>query len=157
MRWQGELLRIFTTERASAPMQERGEARLIEGVGIEGDRYALGTGFYSYLPRPDRQATLIEEETLIALERDHNIALAPNETRRNLLTRGVALNHLVGRQFRVGACVLIGERLNVPCKYLEEITGKAVFTPLINRSGLNCRILQGGVVRAGDSIQPMPQ
>jgi MOSC domain-containing protein YiiM len=157
MPWQGELLQIFVTERASAPMRALDQARLISGVGIEGDRYALGTGFYSYLPRADRQITLIEEETLIALARDHDIALAGNETRRNLLTRGVALNHLVGREFCVGPCVLIGERLNVPCKYLEEVTGKAVFSPLTNRSGLNCRILRGGIVRCGDVIAPVEQ
>ena len=87
---------------------ELAEARLIEGVGIEGDRYATGKGHYSKLPRPDRQVTLIEIETVEAIVRDHRIALVPQETRRNLTTRGVPLNHLVGRRFRVGAVVLHG-------------------------------------------------
>lgn len=135
-------------------MQPLASAKLIAGVGIEGDRYATGRGYYSKTPRADRQVTLIEVETLEALARDHGIELAPNETRRNLTTRGVPLNHLVGRRFRVGAALLLGARLNVPCKYLEQVTGKPVYAPLINRSGLNCEILEGGIVRTGDVLRP---
>ena len=63
------------------------------------------------------------------------------------------LNHLVGQYFRLGACVLYGGRLNVPCRYLEDLVGKKVFKPLLNRSGLNCRIVVAGIIRAGDSIE----
>lgn len=136
-------------------MQPLDCATLIAAVGIEGDRYATGRGYYSKTPRPDRQVTLIEMETLEALARDHGIGLLPGETRRNLTTRDVALNHLVGRRFRVGAVLLFGARLNVPCKYLEQVTGKAVYAPLINRSGLNCEILEGGMVRLGDAVRPV--
>ena len=135
-------------------MRALAEARLIAGIGIEGDRYATGKGFYSKTPRPDRQVTLIEIEALDALLRDHEIELKPIETRRNLTTRGVPLNHLVGKRFLVGSILLYGARLNVPCKYLEQLTGKAVYAPLINRSGLNCEIVEGGVIRAGDLISP---
>jgi MOSC domain-containing protein YiiM len=152
MSWQGQLNGIYVAERGSAPMIERDEAKLIAGVGIEGDRYATGLGLYSKTPRPDRQVTLIETETLEALLRDHAIELLPNETRRNLTTRDVPLNHLVGRRFRVGSALLYGARLNVPCKYLEQITGKAVYAPLIHRSGLNCEIIEGGVIRLGDIV-----
>ena len=152
--WQGRLEHIYIAETGSAPMRALAEARLVAGIGIDGDRYATGKGFYSKTPRPDRQVTLIEIETLEALRRDHAIELEPGETRRNLTTRDVPLNHLVGRHFRVGAVVLYGARLNVPCKYLETITGKPVYAPLIHRSGLNCEIVEGGVVRAGDLIEP---
>lgn len=152
--WQGRVEHIHVTDTASAPMRALAEARLIAGVGIEGDRYATGKGFYSKTPRPDRQVTLIEIEALDALQRDHEIEFKPIETRRNLTTRGVPLNHLVGKRFRVGGALLYGARLNVPCKYLEELTGKAVYAPLINRSGLNCEIVEGGVIRAGDLITP---
>ena len=96
---------------------------------------------------------MIETETLSALARDRNIALAPHEHRRNFTTRAVPLNHLVGQYFRVGECVLYGGRLNVPCMYLEGVTGKKVFKPLLNRSGLNCRIVVGGLARVGDLIE----
>jgi MOSC domain-containing protein YiiM len=152
--WKGELLHVHVASGASAPMRALAEARFVAGVGIEGDRYAACTGTYSARHHADRQVTLIEFETLEALARDHGIALAPHEHRRNLTTRGVPLNHLVGRKFRVGECVLYGGRLNVPCRYLEDLLGKKVFKPLLNRSGLNCQIVAGGIVRPGDAIEP---
>lgn len=154
MSWKGELLHVHIAAGASQPMRALAEARLIADVGIEGDRYATRTGTYSVRHHADRQVTLIEFETLEALVRDHGIELAAHEHRRNLTTRGVPLNHLVGRKFRVGECVLYGGRLNVPCQYLEDLLGKKVFKPLLNRSGLNCRIVTGGIVRPGDVIEP---
>jgi len=154
MMWHGTLLHIHIAAAASEPMQPLARARLVAGVGIEGDRYAARTGTYSAKHHIDRQVTLIEVETLEALARDHRIELAPAEHRRNLTTRGAALNHLVGRYFRVGECVLFGGRLNVPCRYLEDLVGKKVFKPLLNRSGLNCRIIVGGRVRAADPVSP---
>jgi MOSC domain-containing protein YiiM len=153
--WQGELLHICIAEQAGVEMEELETANLIANVGIEGDRYSIAKGYYSYKPHADRQVTLIEFETLDALRRDHKIDLAPIESRRNLTTRGVPLNHLVGRHFRVGDVVLYGGRLNVPCKYLEELLDEPVFAPLINRSGLNCRIIEGGTIRRGDRIVPI--
>ncbi len=154
MNWQGRLEFIHITDRGSQPMQEQAQARLIEGVGIEGDRYATGQGFYSKTPRIDRQCTLIEIETLEAILRDHQIAVLPGESRRNLTTRGAPLNHLVGREFFVGGVRLRGERLNVPCKYLDGLLQRQVYTHLLNRSGLNCSIVSGGVIRPGDIIMP---
>lgn len=153
MIWEGRLDHIHIAPAASQPMQALGEARLVAGRGIEGDRYMLGTGTYS--PRPDiREATLIESEALEALARDYGVALLPHEHRRNLTTTGVPLNHLVGRRFMVGDCILEGGRLNVPCEYLQDLLGKKVFKPLIHRSGLNCRIVEGGIIRVGDVVRP---
>lgn len=151
--WQGRLLAIHTTPAARAPMQRQSHARLIAGQGIEGDRYGLGTGTYSNFP-DIREVTLIETEALAALSRDHDLELTEDEHRRNLTTEGVPLNHLVGRRFKVGAVVLEGGRLNEPCRLLQLLTGKAVYEPLINRSGLNCRIIAGGDIRPGDPIVP---
>jgi MOSC domain-containing protein YiiM len=133
-------------------MEALGEARLVAGVGITGDRYATRRGTYSARHNVDRQVTLIEVEALQALARDHDVELEPHEHRRNLTTRNVPLNHLVGQYFRVGECVLYGGRLNVPCQHLDNLVGKKVFRLLINRSGLNCRIIVGGIVRAGECI-----
>ncbi|MCR8724059.1 MOSC domain-containing protein [Frigidibacter sp. ROC022] len=151
--WHGSLLAIHTTTEARAPMRRQESARLLAGQGIEGDRYVLGTGTYSSIP-DIREVTLIESESLAALKRDHDIDLSPDEHRRNLTTEGVPLNHLVGRRFRVGSVVLEGGRLNVPCRLLELVTGKKVYEPLIHRSGLNCRIIEGGDIRPGDRIEP---
>lgn len=151
--WHGTLLHIHTCPAARAPMQAQAAARLVAGLGIEGDRYALATGTYSAFP-DIREVTLIEVETLIALARDHQIALAPHEHRRNLTTEGVPLNHLVGKRFRVGSVLLEGGRLNTPCRYLDLVTGKAVCDLLTHRSGLNARILEGGTLVPGDPIRP---
>ena len=153
MKWQGELLHIHVAPRASAAMEALREARLLAGTGIEGDRYATGLGTYSSRPHVDRQATLIEVEALEALARDRGIALDPHEHRRNLTTRGVPLNHLVGHYFHIGSCVLYGGRLNVPCLHLETVVGKKVLKPLLNRSGLNCWIVVGGSIRLGDPLE----
>ena len=129
------------------------EASLVAGIGIAGDRYATRLGKYSNAHHIDRQVTLIEVEVLEALARDRRIELAPHEHRRNLTTRGVPLNHLVGQYFRVGECVLYGGRLNVPCLYLENLIAKKVFKPLLNRSGLNCRVVIGGVIGTHERIE----
>jgi len=155
MTFEGVLEHIHIAARAREPMQALAEARLIAGQGIEGDRYLLGTGTYSMKPEPGRQVTLIETETLEALARDEGITLTPVEHRRNLTVRGVPLNHLVARRFRVGAVVLEGTRLNFPCRYLELVTGKAVHDPLIHRSGLNCIIVEGGTIRPGARVTPL--
>jgi MOSC domain-containing protein YiiM len=154
MHWTGRLDHIHITEAGSGAMQPLAEARLVADRGIEGDRYFLGTGTYSMKPGPDRQVTLIEAETLEALARDHGIELTVDEHRRNLTVTAVPLNHLVGQTFRVGTVVLEGVRLNKPCKYLEKMTGKPVYGPLLNRSGLNCRVLEGGTIRPGDPVMP---
>jgi len=153
MKWQGELLHICVAPGASLPMRALDEALLTAGIVIEGDRYATGLGTYSHRPHVDRQTTMIEVETLEALARDRNIVLAPDEHRRNLTTRGVPLNHLVGHYFRVGECVFYGGRLNVPCIHLEAVVGKKVLKPLLNRSGLNCRIIVSGSIRVHDRIE----
>jgi MOSC domain-containing protein YiiM len=156
--WRGRLLHIHIAPAASYEMEEVQEARCVAGRGIEGDRYYWGLGTYS--PKPDvREVTLIEQETLDALARNDPplqtgpLCLAPGDHRRNLTVIGVPLNHLVGRRFRVGEVILRGGRLNFPCKYLEELLGQPVYLPLYNRSGLNCGIERGGIIRQNDMVE----
>ena len=150
--WQGKLLHIHTSPAAGLNMESHKSASLISGLGIEGDRYKKGTGKYSEI-LDIREVTLIEIETLEALKRDHDITLEPVEHRRNLTTRDVPLNHLVGKRFRVGEVVLLGGRLNTPCLYLNLVTKKGVCDLLEHRSGLNCSILKSGKIIVGDTIQ----
>lgn len=156
--WQGRLLHIHIAPSASYEMEELPQAECVAGRGIVGDRYYHGLGTYS--PKPDvREITLIEQEALDALSRNDPplqegpIRLEAADHRRNLTVIGVPLNHLVGRRFRVGEVVLRGGRLNFPCRYLEELLGLPVFLPLYNRSGLNCAIERGGIIRQGDLIE----
>jgi MOSC domain-containing protein YiiM len=154
--WRGIVRHLHLTPRAFLPMKAFSALTLVAGMGVEGDRYLIGreAGFYSHKPEEGRQITLFEIETLQALERDHNLALLPEEHRRNVTVEGVPLNHLVGRRFWLGEALLEATRLSTPCRHIEEILGKAVFDPLINRSGLNCRILSGGIVTVGDVVRP---
>ncbi|MFK7880574.1 MOSC domain-containing protein [Roseobacter sp.] len=152
--WQGKLLTIHTTTRARAPMIAHDTAELMAGVGIAGDRYAKGVDKGTYSALPDvREVTLIEQETLEALMRDHDIKVEPQEHRRNLTTQDVPLNHLVGRRFSVGQVVLEGGRLNTPCRYLDMITKMTICDLLEHRSGLNCRIISSGAIHRGDTIR----
>lgn len=147
------LLSIHIAPAAGQPLVEAKEARAVAGRGLEGDRYFLGTGKYAQTPGTGRHVTLIESEALEAAKRDYALDYAPGETRRNLVTRGVALNHLVGKEFSVGAVRLRGMRLCEPCTYWEELIGKnRAKLSLVHRGGLRCEILEGGVIRAGDAI-----
>ena len=153
--WQGIVESLHFVAEKSQPMITVETIRAIPGIGLEGDRYATGKGTYSDLPEEGRQVTLLEQETLEALRRDLKITLEPHETRRNIITLGVPLNHLVGARFLVGSVLLEGTRLNVPCQYFQDLLGiKGLFKSLIHRSGLNCRILNEGEISVGDLVQP---
>jgi len=128
------------------------EARAVAGRGLEGDRYSLGTGYYSDKPgEGGRELTLIETETLEALPA-LGVKLSAAESRRNIATTGVPLNHLVGREFRVGAVRLRGTRLCEPCRYLDGLTQQGAMAALIHRGGLRAKILNDGLIRVGDTI-----
>jgi MOSC domain-containing protein YiiM len=98
--------------------------------------------------------TLIEAEALEALAREHGIELSAGETRRNLTTRGISLNDLVGRRFWVGHVLCQGTRLCEPCQYLADLTRKPLLRPLVHRGGLRADILRGGVIHTGDWVRP---
>src|SRR3954470_11429235 len=153
--WTGLVRFLHLAPRAFLPMRAMEQLVLVAGQGIEGDRYMIGReeGFYSHKPEEGRQVTLFEYETLVALKRDHNIDLGPEEHRRNVTVSGVPLTHLVGRQFWLGETLLESTRLSIPCRHIEEITGKLIFDPVISRSVLNSKILQGGIVRVGDAVR----
>lgn len=153
--WKGTVVCVHIARAAGELMVEVDPARAVAGRGLEGDRYYEEEGFYSDHPGPIREVSLIEEETIQALRRDHNLVLAPGATRRNILTRGVPLNHLVGREFRVGEATLRGVELCEPCKHLVDVTGVESLLPtLVHRGGLHAQILSGGLIRAGDAIEP---
>ena len=153
----GSLIAIYIAAAKIALPQQVSEARAVPGGGIEGDRYFSGKGTFSKTNEPSNEVTLIESEALEALERDYEIVLSPAETRRNLLTSGVALNHLVGRDFRVGEVTLRGLRLCEPCGHLRKLTSKNVERGLRHRGGLRAQVLTEGVLRTGDEIRTHEQ
>jgi MOSC domain-containing protein YiiM len=122
------------------------------GQGLEGDRYYNRIGTFSAEPGTGREVTLVEIEAIEALARDYQIELEEGLARRNLVTRGVALNHLVDREFKVGAVILRGTRLCEPCSHLEKLTRKGALRGLIHRGGLRADVVTGGAIRVGDAI-----
>jgi MOSC domain-containing protein YiiM len=151
----GHVEAICIAPRGSAAMQPLTEVEAVTGVGLRGDRYAAGTGFYSQRPTDPgaREVTLIEAETLDALRDELGIALGVAEHRRNLTVRGVRLAELLGQRFSVGDVVLEGVRDCPPCEHLELLTGKRVLRPLLERGGLRARIVVGGAIHVGDDVR----
>lgn len=138
---------IFLHGPKREPMTRVEEATARAGLGLEGDRYFRPDG-----NEPDREITLIEAEAVEALVRDEEVPFEVAESRRNVVTRGVALNHLVGREFAVGGARLEGIRLCEPCDHLQKLTRPGVQTGLLHRGGLRARILEGGPIRVGDPV-----
>ncbi len=150
--FRGQVVSIHVAMEAKQPAQSVAEARAVPGKGLEGDRYFHERGTYSTWPGGGRELTLIEIEAIEALGRELGIALAPGATRRNVVTRGVPLNHLVGRDFRIGEVIVRGIRLCEPCTYLEGLTHEGVKQALVHRGGLRAELLSGGTIHVGDEI-----
>ena len=149
----GKIIGIQITPDGEGKLESVNQVRAVAGQGLEGDRYFHKTGTYSKKHDASREATFIEAEALEALGRDYKLELSAVDSRRNIATRGVALNHLVGRTFRVGEAVFKGVRLCEPCGHLEQMTGRQVKAGLVHRGGLRAQILETGMVRVGDSVE----
>jgi MOSC domain-containing protein YiiM len=150
--WTGTIDSIHIAPMAKAPTQAVAGVLAVPGRGLEGDRYFLQQGTF-FKPAPDHELTLIEAEALEALLRDYGVELAPGEARRNLVTRGVSLNHLVGHEFQIGGIRVRGIRLCEPCNHLQTLVGREVVKGLRHRGGLRAQILSEGEIRAGDSVR----
>jgi MOSC domain-containing protein YiiM len=149
----GRVVSLFIAKEAGAAMISLSEVRAVPGRGLEGDRYFYGQGTWFQPNKPNREVTLIELEALEGVRREYALEIHPSETRRNILTQGVPLNHLVGREFRIGEARLRGLKLCEPCDYLEKLVGKKVCLPLLHRGGLRAQILDPGMIRVGDTIE----
>jgi len=149
---QGKVISIHIAAIAAAPVKTVPEVIALAGRGLEGDRYAAKLGTFSKDPGSGRDVTLIESEAIEALLRDYQVELDAGESRRNIVTQGISLNHLVDKEFRVGEVVLRGTRLCEPCAHMEKLTVKGALRGLIHRGGLRTEIVKGGTIRVGDSI-----
>jgi MOSC domain-containing protein YiiM len=157
MTFRGTLAAIYTAPGEGAPMLERADVRAVAGVGLDGDRYAADRqeGKFSSMKGSGREVTLIEREAVAAVRHETGVDVSESETRRNLVTEGAPLNHLVGREFVVGEVRLRGVRLAEPCAYLEDLVGKkGLREALVHRGGLRAEIVDGGTIRVGDLIEP---
>jgi MOSC domain-containing protein YiiM len=156
MKVRGSVVSIHVAPAGSTPVVSVEEIQAIAGKGLEGDRYFRKTGSYSKTPGSGREITFIEIEAIEALQREYQIDIDAAQARRNIVTRGVALNHLVDREFAVGEVALRGTRLCEPCSHLEKLTVKGAMRGLIHRGGLRADIVRGGFIRVGDEIALLP-
>ena len=137
--------RIVIRPTANGPGIELQMAKVAPGAGIEGDRYANGTGSFYKPGKPGQDVTLIEAEAL------EDVGLTAADSGRNVVTRGIGLNDLVGKRFRIGHVELRGAELCHPCRTLRDRTG--VFRELVGRGGLCADVLVAGEFGPGDEIE----
>ena len=152
----GRVEGIYLAGERGATPRPVGEVLGVAGQGLEGDRYFTGDGTFYEERKTGQDITLIEAEAIEALTREEAIDLPPGEARRNVVTRGMALNDLVGKRFVVGEAVCIGRRLCDPCSHLEQMTQPGVLEGLVNRGGLRADILAGGSIAVGSEVRELP-
>jgi MOSC domain-containing protein YiiM len=132
---------IHLGESKRAPLRAVDSVRAVAGKGIGGDRHFRARG-----AKPGQALTLVEAENVEAA------GLSPGETRRQVTTRGVRLDDLVGRRFRVGEVECYGVELCEPCKHLQSMTRPGIIKELTHRAGINADILTDGTISVGDEV-----
>jgi len=146
--FEGKVLSISITPIAEDPMQFVDEIRAVPGRGLEGDRY-----FDHPKMEPKRELTLVEAEAIEAFRSEFKIDFGLDGTRRNVITRGVPLNHLVGKEFLIGDVRARGIQLCEPCATLQRLSHPKVLPGLLHRGGLRAQILSEGTIRVGAIVK----
>ena len=144
----GELAHIFIAAKRGAPIASLESVVVHAGLGLEGDRYTRVTNKWS----DNHQVTLVEGEHIEAFAQATGLVLAFGDPRRNLVTRGVRLNELLGKRFRVGAVEMEGMELCEPCKLWAKRTHAQILPFFKGKGGLRARILTSGTLRLGDEV-----
>ena len=147
----GTVEAICVASSAGEPVKLLTTVNALPGRGLEGDRHVLGTGTFPS-GKPGSALTLIEGEVCDSFDPP----LRPDEHRRNLVTRGIDLNGLVGRQFTIGDVRCRGMRLCEPCTVVDGYARRPVLRALVHRGGLRADILTEGEIRVGEQVQPIP-
>ena len=145
--FEGKVISINITPVAEAAMESVEEVRAVPGRGLEGDRY-----FDHADKLPKRELTLVEAEAIEAFRSEFKIDFGLDGTRRNIVTRGVPLNHLVGKEFWVGEVKARGIQLCEPCATLQRLSHPKVLPGLLHRGGLRAQILTEGTIRVGAAV-----
>ena len=145
---EGRVAGIYVSGTKTEPMRSTPSAKAVRDRGLEGDRYAAKAG--TFTPKSDRLRGY--DLTLIASEVLDDVKLPPAESRRNIVTTGIDLDALVGREFRIGSVRVFGQRLCEPCVHLQRLTRPGIISELVHRGGLRADVLSDGEIRVGDRI-----
>lgn len=132
---------IHIGPEVAGPLQSVDSVAAVAGKGLEGDRKFKDGG-----AKPGQALTLVEAEEVA------RVGLAEGGSRRQLTTRGVRLDDLVGKTFRVGEVECYGVELCEPCEHLQSLTRPGIIKDFLHRAGINADILSDGVIRVGDQI-----
>ena len=151
----GRVVAIFLAQAIEGERLAVDASFAVAGSGLQGDAYFAGSDARQSSDRDGRDLTLIAAEALDELVAETGITLAPHEPRRNVVTRDIALNDLVGQRFRIGDVVCLGRRLCHPCSHLEGLTYPGVLRGLVNRGGLRADVISDGWIRVGDEIRAL--
>ena len=153
------IVSIFTSLETAAPMTSHESIEAVTQTGLSGDRYATGKGFYTGVVEWDAHVTFIEEEPFLSLAVSRGLQIDPKELRRNIVTRGVDLESLIGREFQIGErAIFRGRKAWPPCSHIVKLSGrKEIFQYLAKQTGIGADVLVGGVIRVGDVIQILPK
>ena len=148
-----KVVQILTAKSPDTAPESQTSARAVPGRGLEGDRYFLGRGTFSPTPqKPDFELTLIEQECVETFARERGLKFTALDARRNIVTKGIALNALAGREFLIGTVRIKGLRLCEPCNYLAKKTHPEVLRGLLHQGGLRAQIITEGIISVGDPI-----
>ena len=148
---EGSVEGIYVARKGSASMERVEEVRTIEGCGIEGDRYCKGTGFWTTYGDVC-EVTLISSEDLDYIQSELGIRVKGGEHRRNIVTRGIRLEDLRRKRFRIGEALLEYDRSRPPCRHVQDLSEPGMTRALKGRGGICARVVEGGKIRARDTI-----
>jgi MOSC domain-containing protein YiiM len=148
----GKVEEIYVASRGSVEMERVEEVRALEGCGLEGDRYCEGTGYWTRFGDVC-EVTLISGDDLDEIRDEAGLHVHNGEHRRNIIVRGIGLEELRGRRFRVGEAILEYDRPRPPCKHVQEVTEPGMTKALRRRGGICARVVEGGAIRASDAIE----
>jgi MOSC domain-containing protein YiiM len=153
----GAVVEIWLAGAAAEPMRRVPAVDAVAGLGLAGDRYALGGGTWAQYPELEKQVTLIDRDDVAAVAAETGSELAAGDTRRNLVTTGVDLPSLVGLWFTVGDVLLFGMKRCPPCTHLERLTGVRLVKAMVHRGGINAAVFAGGPIAEGDVVRPVTE
>lgn len=151
---EGVVEMISLAEEAESPMKVIPAAEAIVSRGLRGDRYERGAGTFSDPNGRGNDLTLVEAEALEELAAS-GVEIEPAEARRNIVVRGISLDKLIGRRFRIGDVECFGQRRCEPCAHLEKLTAPGVLRGLVHRGGLRADVLSSGEIKIGDAVEAL--
>jgi MOSC domain-containing protein YiiM len=154
---EGSVVEIWLAGAAAEPMRRVAAVEALAGLGLAGDRYALGGGTWAQYPELEKQVTLIDRDDVAQVAAETGSELTPGDTRRNLVTSGIDLPALVGQWFTVGDVLLFGMKRCPPCTHLERLTGVRLVKAMVHRGGINAAVFAGGQIAEGVTVRPVSQ